>query len=73
LPFGHALVSAPLAVYGGICADDPDSRNVLLHHAQALAQQLQVRYLELRQMEPLQDLPQKDLYRTSDTALSSWL
>jgi hypothetical protein len=29
LPFGHALVSAPLAVYGGICADDTGSRDVL--------------------------------------------
>jgi FemAB-related protein (PEP-CTERM system-associated) len=71
LPFGHALVSAPLAVYGGLCADDIGSRDALLHHAKALAQQLQVRYLELRQTEPLQDLPQKDLYVTFRRAIDS--
>src|ERR1041384_5361835 len=64
LPFGHALVSAPLAVYGGICADDGGSRDALLAYAQGLARQLQVHYLELRQLEPVQDLPVKDLYVT---------
>src|SRR5262245_10599192 len=34
LPFGYALVSVPLAVYGGICADDVGSRDVLLSYAQ---------------------------------------
>jgi hypothetical protein len=42
LPFGYALVSTPLAVYGGICADDVSSRDALLSYAQALARQLQV-------------------------------
>jgi len=59
---GYALVSAPLAVYGGICADDIGSRDVLLSYAQSLARQLQVHSLELRQLEPGQDLPVKELY-----------
>jgi len=71
LPFGHALVSAPLAVYGGICADDTGARDVLLHYAQTLAQQLQVRYLELRQTEPVEDLPQKELYVTFRRAIDA--
>ncbi len=69
LPFGYALESAPLAVYGGICADDIGSRDVLLSYAQSLARQLQVHYLELRQLEPVQDLPVKELYVTFRKAI----
>jgi len=71
LPFGYALVSVPLAVYGGICADDVGSRDVLLSYAQSLARQLQVHYLELRQLEPVRDLPVKELYVTFRKAIDS--
>lgn len=64
LPFGHALVSTPLAVYGGVIADDEETRLELLRHAQRRADRLRVRYLELRQEEPLPGLPAKDLYVT---------
>lgn len=64
LPFGRAFVSTPLAVYGGLCADDAESRDALLYHAQSLAQEWRVRYVELRQQEPVRGLPVKELYVT---------
>lgn len=63
-PFGRSLISTPFAVYGGICADDAEARESLLVRARALGEQLGVRYLELRQLVPLGDLPVKDLYVT---------
>jgi FemAB-related protein (PEP-CTERM system-associated) len=64
LPFGHALISLPLAVYGGICADDHETAHALLMQAQTLARQARVRFLELRHETPFCDLPVKDLYVT---------
>lgn len=61
---GHALVSIPLAVYGGVRADDAEAAEVLLTSAQKLANELNVKYLELRHEKPLGDLPFKDLYVT---------
>jgi FemAB-related protein (PEP-CTERM system-associated) len=63
-PTGHILVSTPMAVYGGIAADDDDSAEALLREAQALARRLGVRYLELRDGARFPALPEKDLYVT---------
>jgi len=64
--FGHCLVSLPLAVYGGICADDEASYFSLLNAGRELAQRLGVKYLEMRnQTEPYPtSLPGRDLYVT---------
>ena len=64
--FGDSLVSLPLAVYGGICADDPDSYGGLLKAASEWAQRQKVKYLEMRNLaEPFPTaLPGRDLYVT---------
>ena len=64
LPFGYSLVSLPLAVYGGIRADDGDAAQALLLCARQVAADLNVRYLELRHEAGMGDLPTKDLYVT---------
>jgi FemAB-related protein (PEP-CTERM system-associated) len=63
-PFGSSLVSAPFAVYGGICADDTETELALLRYTQTLAHQMGIRYLELRHESPLGTLPVKELYVT---------
>jgi FemAB-related protein (PEP-CTERM system-associated) len=64
LPWGRALVSSPQAVYGGPSAEDPDTVDALLGRARALAESLGVRYIELRNVAPVGDLPTQDLYVT---------
>ena len=70
--FGDCLVSMPLAVYGGICAQDRDVYFALLKAGQALANRLGVRYLEMRnRTEPFPtSLPGRDLYVTFTQDLS---
>ena len=61
--FGHALISTPFCVYGGVVATDADSEARLTESAAALADELRVDYLELRNCEPrATDWPVKDLY-----------
>lgn len=63
--FGHALISTPFCVYGGIAADDPAAAAALRDAACDLADDLGVGYLELRNCErSLSDWPTKDLYVT---------
>jgi FemAB-related protein (PEP-CTERM system-associated) len=71
--FGSCLVSSPLAVYGGICADDEDSYRGLLKAGSDLAQRLGVKYLEMRnRTEPFAiSLPGRDLYVTFTQDLSA--
>lgn len=72
LPWGRALVSTPLAVYGGVIAADPESAAALFEGAGALADRLRARYLELRHERPpegLPPLPSKDLYVTFRRAI----
>jgi FemAB-related protein (PEP-CTERM system-associated) len=71
--FGDCLVSLPLAVYGGICADDEASYFSLLKAGSDLASRLGVRYLEMRNLtEPFPTaLPGKDLYVTFTQDLSA--
>ena len=70
--FGDCLVSMPLAVYGGICANDADSYFGLLQAGRELAQSLGVKYLEMRnRTEPFPtSLPGRDLYVTFTQDLS---
>jgi FemAB-related protein (PEP-CTERM system-associated) len=65
LSLHKALISIPHAAYGGICADDRDTENLLLEEAKKLAKQERVDYLELRNIQlKHSDLPTKDLYVT---------
>ena len=61
--FGHALISTPFCVYGGVVARDPDTELQLTESAAQLAEELQVDYLELRNREAGHTTwPVKDLY-----------
>jgi FemAB-related protein (PEP-CTERM system-associated) len=61
--FGHSLISTPLCVYGGIVASDVESEAQLTHAATALADELGVGYLELRDRELRHATwPVKELY-----------
>jgi FemAB-related protein (PEP-CTERM system-associated) len=73
--FGSCLVSLPLAVYGGICANDEDSYASLLEAGKDLADHLGVKYLEMRnRTEPFPvPLPGRDLYVTFTQDLSPGL
>ncbi len=63
--FGHALISTPFCVYGGVVASDPESAAQLTQAATSLADELRVDYLELRDRELRHpDWPVKELYVT---------
>ena len=63
--FGNALVSLPFAVYGGVAATSEAAADALEAEAQALARQLGVDHLELRNTQPRHaDWPTQDLYVT---------
>jgi FemAB-related protein (PEP-CTERM system-associated) len=72
IAFGNALISLPLAVYGGICANDSDSYLKLLQAGSELAHRLDAKYLEMRnRFEPFPtSLPGKNLYLTFTQNLS---
>jgi FemAB-related protein (PEP-CTERM system-associated) len=69
--FGHALISTPFCVYGGIVAVSDAARAALDLQAQALAQELGVGHLEYRDRDaPAHaDWPGTDLYVTFRKAL----
>lgn len=46
---GKVLLSTPFAVYGGVCASDPASEQLLRDAACAMAREEDVQYLELRE------------------------
>lgn len=59
---GTSLISVPFGVYGGILADDHETKVHLLEEAKKLARELRSDYLELRHMESNDfDLPTKNL------------
>ena len=65
LLFGRSLASLPFCVYGGILAGSAAAAQALRQRAAALAGELGVGALELRQREPGDsDWPRKDLYYT---------
>ena len=63
--FGHALVSLPFCVYGGVAATEPAAVPVLHAAARALAGELGVDHLELRNRTAREPgWPRQDLYVT---------
>ena len=54
LLFGRFLVSLPYLNTGGVLADDEDVARALIDRAIELADQLKVRYLELRHEQPIE-------------------
>ncbi|MDX9710099.1 MAG: FemAB family PEP-CTERM system-associated protein [Trichloromonas sp.] len=60
--FGHYLVSAPFAELGGPLADTPETARELLETAAQIGRQRNCAYVELRNRQPLDGLPTKDLY-----------
>ncbi|GIX21533.1 MAG: peptidoglycan bridge formation protein FemAB [Gammaproteobacteria bacterium] len=70
--FGHRLVAAPLAVYGGPAAADPAAEAALEDAACALAERLSVAWLELRRRQDSgRGRPHEDLYVTFRRPLPS--
>jgi FemAB-related protein (PEP-CTERM system-associated) len=70
LLFGNSLVSLPFAVYGGVASLDDAAAEALEREAQALARQLGVDHLELRNVAVRHaDWPRQDLYVTFRKAL----
>ncbi len=70
--FGHALVSTPFCVYGGILSSDAGAHAALERRACALGEQLGVDYVEMRnrrQAHP--QWPSKDLYFTFRRPISA--
>lgn len=63
--FGHALVSLPFCVYGGVAADTERARHALDAAAVELAEQWRVDHLEYRALAPRHpDWARSDLYVT---------
>ncbi len=63
LIFGNALVSLPFAVYGGVASNSSEAAAALEAEAQAVARQLGVDHLELRNLERRHpEWPMQDLY-----------
>ena len=61
--FGSSLVSIPVVICGGICADNVEVYGALLDEGKKLARKLNVNYLEMKNIkENDSDLPTKDLY-----------
>jgi FemAB-related protein (PEP-CTERM system-associated) len=70
--FGHALISTPFCVYGGVLAADSDSHARLTQAAAGLADQLRVDYLELRnRVAGETNWPVKQLYVSFRKAIDS--
>ena len=68
--FGHALVSLPFCVYGGIAAGSERARHALDEAAQALAEEWRVDHLEYRSLTPLHpEWAHTDLYVTFRRAI----
>jgi FemAB-related protein (PEP-CTERM system-associated) len=68
--FGSALASLPFAVYGGVAATSEVAASALESRAEALARELHVPHLELRQRERRHEgWPRQDLYVTFRKAI----
>jgi FemAB-related protein (PEP-CTERM system-associated) len=70
---GRRLISVPFGVYGGICADDEESRMLLLQAAKQLSAERRVDFLELRHRRSRIDpgFHPNSLYATFTTSLST--
>ncbi len=72
LLFGHTLISTPFCVYGGACGDTQETSTKLIDKASRLAKELQVDYMELRNISDSQDnWPCKDFYYTFQKEISA--
>lgn len=71
LLFGRSLISTPMTVYGGVCADDAHLSSQLLRAACQMAERERVQYLELRERKPTttSGFVTKELYVTFDMEL----
>lgn len=69
LPIGCSLISTPLAVYGGVVADDPAAGAALRQAAREAGERAGAKYVELRGGMRFDDLPVKDLYVTFRRAI----
>lgn len=69
--FGHALISLPFAVYGGIAATTERARSALDQAAQTLARGLGAGHLEYRNTHPFRlDWPKSEVYVTFRKSLA---
>jgi len=64
--FGHALVSVPLGVYGGICFTNSSSEKALLRSATILGRLMGVDYVELRNQGNTKNVRNVQEVRTSE-------
>jgi FemAB-related protein (PEP-CTERM system-associated) len=53
--FGRLLVSPAYGRYGDICAEDATAEDAILSRAKSLARELSVHYMEIRNVEPIDD------------------
>jgi serine/alanine adding enzyme len=53
MSFGNFFVSMPYFNYGGVCADDDPTRNLLVGEAVRIAEDLKASHIEFRQETPL--------------------
>ncbi|HXH82030.1 MAG TPA: FemAB family XrtA/PEP-CTERM system-associated protein [Candidatus Tectomicrobia bacterium] len=68
---GRSLISVPYAVYGGVCAESPETRRALVDAATQLARARSARYIEFRERRDLGlGLPTKSLYVTFARAIA---
>lgn len=63
-PVGSSLISTPLAVYGGVVADDADAARALRDEARRIGEEVGAGYVEFRGGHAFDGLPVKDLYVT---------
>jgi FemAB-related protein (PEP-CTERM system-associated) len=72
LLFGHALVSTPFCVYGGVLAEDEGAHHTLERAACELGERLGVGYIEMRNRKPSHaGWLTKDLYVTFRRPISA--
>lgn len=72
LLFGHALVSLPFCVYGGIAASNEQARSALRTAAEELAEERGAGYLEFRTTTgPIDGYGTRDLYYTFRRPISA--
>ncbi len=62
--FGRRLVSLPYSPYGGVCADGEITASTLIKEAVVSSKRLGVKFLELRNMVSIPDMPTNDKYIT---------
>lgn len=63
--FGKKLISVPFCDYGGVCANDGQTKNLLIEEAKKITKEKNVDYLELRHLHGNCDgLIAKDIYFT---------